>query len=166
MGFEVNVNREDNTTVIHFRGIFDESAVLPEAEEFFGCKELIVDFQGLKFMNSAGIAIYLRFIQKIEAEGVHFVYRNCTKAVVNQANTIMGFLPENSKVESFYLPIFCQKCQKNFDFLMQTKDFKPEDIEVREITKDVDCEEMPSCKKHHSLDVIPRRYFRFLARNS
>lgn len=156
---ESNVN---GTLVLTFEGPIDEESTLPEVPE--GVKAVTVDLQFVKSINSYGIREWLNWVRPLAARAkIEFI--NCPKSIVLQFNTVEGFLPQGASVSSFYVPYFCEKCDREKSVLFtlgqevkKTSNGWTKEFEMRE---DEDCEARP-CEME--IDVTESKYFGFLKR--
>src|SRR5262245_49973095 len=94
---------------IEINGVLDENGTLPELELVQG--RLEIDLSGLKMINSMGCRIWLKWIRNAKAlKGTSLV--RCSPAFINQLNLMHGFIPEDVKVRSFFVPYMCESCGK------------------------------------------------------
>ncbi len=118
---------------------------------------IILDFQHLTKINSYGIKRFLLAInQKPES---HIIYKHCPVVLIDQLNFIPPLTRSNIKIESFYLPYYCEKCDNEKDMYMETASFTNKmKEEINSLFKCEHCsEEMELC----SDDSV---YFNFLKR--
>lgn len=71
------------------------------------------DLGNVRTINSGGVREWISWIAKLK---ISPIYVNCPQSVVMQFNMVKEFLGDNSKVESFQLPVYCENCgiQKSF----------------------------------------------------
>jgi hypothetical protein len=79
----------------------------------------IVDFGGVKMINSCGIREWIRFVEAI-GKNTPIEYHNCPQIIVQQMNMVAGFLSAQAKVISFYAPYFCEDNDEERHVLIQT----------------------------------------------
>lgn len=143
--------------IISLYGYLDESAQLPNMESIATLNSVTFDFKGCGLINSAGVKKWVIAMAELEAhKSLQVYFRNCPPMIVEQFKLIHGFLPAGAKVESVYLPIFCEKCDKEFRILKEAKDIKEDMQSLIDEVKDVDCEVFPKCRKHFDLDFHPQ----------
>lgn len=137
-------------------GLLDETAELPAFPQTIPGK-LIVDLAGVVMINSLGCRIWVNWIRTVKANGGVFLVK-CSPPVVHQINILVGFLPDNVKVNSFYVPYACQDCnEESFILLEEGTGFNGNGVVgLKEV---MTC---PHCKGEMTLDVIEARYFKFL----
>ena len=90
------------------------------------------------------------------------VFQNCPIIVVDQINFIQGFLPKNATVESIKVPVFCEKCDREFIFLKSTRYLKESIDSLIYDIPGLDCESFPHCKKFLEIDFLPEASLKFL----
>lgn len=146
--------------VVSFDGFINENVrfdQLPIAP----ASNLIFDLAGVALINSLGIRGWVTWMRSMRAKS--FIFRRCSKAVVDQINILEGFLPPGSVVESFLVPYHCDACQKGEMILFrQGHEFEkgtPDHPEKITPPGDVEC---PICRTRMEMDVIETKYFRFL----
>jgi len=143
----------DQTKVIELHGVIDEFFSLPEGliEEGFNH---IFDLDRLESINSTGIREWIRFHQKFPNISFHF--RRCPKFFIDQVNMVKGFLPQNSVIQSFYVPYFNESSDAEKKVLYESgKEFKGAELRHPDLVLDEN--NLPM-----ELDVVEARYFKFL----
>lgn len=144
-------------------GSFNESTVFDDVP-IKGVEEIYVDFNGVKFINSTGINKWVRWTQTLETDypTVKMKFFNCPKVIVDQINAVKGFLPKNAKVESFWLPFYCDESdRREYVLLTRETDFS------EEIGAEKQWVNIPECQCSESStpcepDIMPAKYFAFL----
>lgn len=150
-----------NAVLIEISGQIDEHANFSPIQSG---KEvpLIFDLEGITRINSVGIRTWMVWFAK-NAVGRSVTFRNCPKVVVDQFNMVANFLPKNAKVESFYVPYFCESCSHEARVLLKAGvDFNqssPGNESSFQLPKTPNCEK---CALPMDLDVIEKLHFRFL----
>jgi hypothetical protein len=165
--FKAHETPEGDKLRLAFEGTIDEDVVFPpvDASKF---KTIVLDLKNVKSINSVGIREWLNWIRPL-AEKSDFVLENCPKAVVFQFNMVEGFLPPRSTVSSFYVPFYCEKCDKEDSVLFNVgKEIKAAGGKV-EIAFDVKtaaiCEDKANAANcEMEMDVTEAKYFQFLKR--
>lgn len=124
---------------------------------------MIVDLNQVTYINSIGVKNWVLWILRMP---LNFTLRlqNCTPLLINQINTVKGFLPTKFAIESLYVPYRCDRCsQEQMILLKEGKDFqfasagKPSKYTLPET---VPCSCQP--KQIAGLDVLESKYFHFL----
>ena len=106
--FKCYIESQEGFVCMEFSGRMDEDMILPDRSQLEG-KHVLVDFEEVAFINSLGIRKWLMWIEKHPFKSLRF--KNLPLNVVDQVNMVEGFLPEDSQVESFYVPYYCEGCE-------------------------------------------------------
>lgn len=155
MALKVKKDQVDDQTILEFSGSIDEDANLPSAA-FNETKEVIIDFKDVEAINSCGIREWIKWLAEAPEESL-LIYKNCQRSIVDQLNMVDGFIPKNGRVDSFYVPYFCEECEHVTSLLMiRYEDFSEHEIDAKPETA---CEK---CKQMVELDVTETKYFNFL----
>ena len=161
--FRFEIEKKDSETHIGVFGYLDENAQFPKIAEIEAGPVLVFDFENCQMVNSSGIKKWVAFVADLEAlPSTHVIFRNCHIAIVNQLNMVRGFLPENGSVESIYLPIYCEKCDREFEILKDSKTLAEKGHDFIPDLEKLDCEEFPGCKSQLDYDFTPDVSLRFL----
>lgn len=131
-------------------------------------QEMFIDFNGLGFINSTGIGKWVKWMQVLEVDhpGITLNFCNCPKIIIDQVNAVRGFLPKTAKIESFWLPYYCEESdRREFILLSRGKDYMEETSEGKDWVNMPDCncsETQTPCEP----DIMPAKYFSFLKKKS
>ena len=149
--FSFDVKDAAGESTINFRGIIDEdvdfSAIKLEKRPAY-----VFDFDGVKGINSCGIREWVKFSEAFALE-TKLVYKNCTQIIIEQINMVAGFFRAGSKVQNFYAPYFCEKCDEERKVLLDAGKVSGNQA------PDMAC---PACKDAMEFDALEEQYFRFL----
>jgi len=158
-------NLSADSQIISFRGYLDETAQLPSYESLANLKSLVFNFDGSRIINSSGIKMWVQLMSQLALlKDLKIVFQNCHPLILDQINLIEGFLPKNAEVESLYVMLFCEKCEKEFDVCKKVSDIRPGlGMAIRDL-KELDCENFPECRKFITLDMHPDKTLSFLRR--
>ena len=110
-----------NTTLLNLEGYFNELAVLPQINPT-SLLRLEINFANVSYINSAGIGIWVRWIDDIEkraSEGFEILLTECPRAIVSQLANVMGFLSKRAVVGSFFVPYFSEETDECRDVLFR-----------------------------------------------
>jgi hypothetical protein len=152
--FAFQKSTEGDATVFHFQGHIDEDASFANLD-FGGAMKIVVSLEKVSAINSCGIREWIKWIRTAPA-GSQITYRKCPKVIVDQINMVSGFLPENGKVESFYVPYYSENAGTEKMILFETGvHFADGKINAPDEVKDDAGEVM-------EMDVIEAKYFKFL----
>jgi thiol-disulfide isomerase/thioredoxin len=94
-------------------------------------------------------------------KGTTIQYRNVPTAIVDQMNMIFGFLPDNARVDSFFVPYYCESCLMVTPLLINLQ--KDTDVANLKIEDTIPCQK---CAKPAELDILGAKYFKFLKKKS
>ncbi|KAB8030908.1 hypothetical protein [Fluviispira multicolorata] len=112
------------------------------------------DLGSVRTINSCGVREWITWINKLK---ITPIYSNCPQSVVMQFNMVKEFLSNNSKVESFQIPAYCENCGEQKIYLLRSgKEFqfgKKLEYELKKCEKDGCCIES---------DVDFESYFYFI----
>jgi anti-anti-sigma regulatory factor len=95
---------------VKLQGHIDEDAQF-NSLALGSAKKVVLDLDSVTAINSCGIREWIKWIRTAQPSS-QIVYQNCPKVIVDQINMVAGFLPDNGKVESFYVPLFRRKRQR------------------------------------------------------
>ncbi|NQZ00305.1 MAG: hypothetical protein HRT45_06505 [Bdellovibrionales bacterium] len=153
--FKVSKNQEGEAVTFVFEGSIDEDAVFSGLEAA-GAQSVSLDLDNVKSINSCGIREWIKWVKTIPGES-KITYKKCPKVIVDQINMVAGFLPDNAKVESFYVPYFSEDSGNEKMVLFEEgKDFNGGEVTAPdEFTDEETGDEM-------EMDVIESKYFKFL----
>ena len=150
----VEVENKDSNFTVTLNGQLDENASF-EKVEFADPQEVLIDLNGVNSINSCGIREWIKWIKDVPPTA-KITYKNCPKVIIDQINMVVGFLPEQAKVESFYVPYYCESSGSEKMVLFQSgKEFNGESISEPEVKCDETGDEM-------EMDIIESKYFGFL----
>jgi hypothetical protein len=117
--------------------------------------EIYIDFQKVAAINSCGIREWIKWLKKIPADK-SVVYINCPKIIVDQANMVAGFIPDNGKIQSFYVPYYSEANDtEKMVLFSEGKEFDGSNLNAPATITDDSGDEM-------EMDVIEAKYFKFL----
>lgn len=155
MGLIFDSRKNGDKLLIKFSGGLDEDIVLPTLE-FGGVSTIIFNFHKLTSINSCGIRDWIYWINKLPVD-LNIVFRECPRILIDQINMMRGFLPESGKIDSFFVPYYCEECDETTDKLYEMDGNNSDaEFEVEEVTT---CNK---CKAKAQMDVLPLKYFKFL----
>lgn len=155
--FKIDKSSEGSEFVFRVEGSIDEDASFTEAS-LDGASRIVVDLQQVSAINSCGIREWVKWVRTAPV-GIEMVFKNCPKVIVDQANMVSGFLPENSVVESFYVPYFCEESgAEKMVLFTKGKEFGDGQLNPPESVK---CDESG---QEMEMDVIEAKYFKFITK--
>lgn len=150
----VDKQQSGEEVVLSFKGHIDEDAQFSQVD-VAGAKVVKIDLDSVEAINSCGIREWIKWIRTVP-ESSQIVYKKCPKIIVDQINMVDGFLPQNGKVESFYVPYYSDDSgNEKMVLFTEGKEFSGNEVNAPEAIKDEDGSEM-------EMDVIEAKYFKFL----
>lgn len=163
--FKVQEKIEAGQLVLVFEGVIDEEVKFP-AVDTAKHKKVFIDLKAVRSINSVGIREWLNWIRPL-AEAAQIVFLKTPKALVFQMNMVEGFLPKNGFVQSFYVPFFCEKCDKEENILFgvgQEVQLQPGGYKLTFDIKNAKVCNNASCEME--MDASEAKYLQFLKRMS
>ena len=147
--------------IVRINGILDEESDL-DSLDLGKHKVVVFDLAGIKMINSLGVRNWIIWSRNALRERI-VTFRNCPRVIVDQINMVAQFLPEGSRVESFFTPYQCDNCEESIatlfqqgrEFSLRTSDAPPKIA----LPHAPNC---PNCTSPMTLDVIEAKYFRFI----
>lgn len=163
-GFNSASALEGDTLKLTLSGVIDEDVTFPKVDDG-PQKKIVLDLKDIKTINSVGIREWLNWIKPL-SEKYEMVLENCPKAMVFQFNMVEGFLPAKSKVTSFFVPFYCESCDREDNVLFTVGKEVTGSAGAVAINFDVKAANL--CKKGEpceaEMDVTEAKYFQFLKR--
>ena len=119
---EIVVSDSGESTKVTFKGAITESAVIHPIK-LADKKSLYLDFDGISYINSAGVRRWILWMWNIEKECpiLRIIIERCPTIMSKQIVSIMRFVPKLTQVRSFYIPYFCETCQTGSLKLFESK---------------------------------------------
>jgi hypothetical protein len=160
--FKCEQIKDGDTLMIYFSGDFDEHVKFPAIDSAL-VKRVMIDLKALNSINSLGIREWIHKITPI-SEQTELSFLNCPKSIVAQFSAVVGFLPAKAVVKSFYVPFYCENCQKVDQVLFTLgKEYleKPDGgFQINYDLSQLQVCAQPTCRVE--LDVSESKYFLFL----
>lgn len=119
-------------------------------------KEGQIEFslKGLKSINSTGIREWIKLMQSMPKANLSFAF--CPKIFIDQVNMVSGFLPNNGKIVSFYVPYYNEDNDNEVLLLYKSgENFTDKTVTIQETYKD-------AAGTEYELDVVKAKYFKFI----
>jgi hypothetical protein len=142
-------------------GTIDEDVVFPVIDEP-GISAVEIELSGIKSINSVGIREWMNWIRPLAARA-SLTVTAAPKCMVFQFNMVDGFLPQGTRVASFLVPFFCDRCDKEQDVLFTVgKDIKMDGGNVK---IEFQPQSAGLCSESDcpiEMDVTPSKFFQFL----
>ncbi len=155
MSFNAEKKEEGSSVVFEFSGHIDEDAQF-NGLDFGQANEFKINLEKVSAINSCGIREWIKWI-RTAPESSKIIYSNCPKVIVDQINMVAGFLPDNAKVESFYVPYYSEDSgNEKMILFREGKEFEGSEVNAPDEIKDEETGDMME------MDVIEAKYFKFL----
>lgn len=152
--FTYVLHKDGNDLVVELGNSINEDFVSMEKENLEGFERIIIDFNKVSIINSSGIREWVKFLDRIR--GKKIAYRNCTKIIVDQMNFIHDFLNKHIRVESIYVPYYCERCDRQEMKLFNLEEIvKGNRVDVLDVLCSV-------CKQSMELEELKKQYFGFI----
>ncbi|MCB0415157.1 MAG: hypothetical protein KDD50_12535 [Bdellovibrionales bacterium] len=146
--------QEDGKVVIKISGNIDEDSNFT-VQGFGSDGEITIDLEDVVSINSCGIREWINWLK--DSKQVHLNFRNCPKVIIDQINMVSGFLPDNGKVESFFVPYYSEDSgEEKLILFRHGVDYTDGDVNAPEKIKDQETGD------ELEIDVVESKYFRFL----
>lgn len=137
------------------------------AMSFEGVEQINLDFSKVNYINSIGVKHWVQWMMKVESSDLNRVtLKCCHPMIVNQVNSVIGFINKKCDVLSFYVPFYSDETSEEKLVLLERDSHyvpatgsQPMKLDLPEAPKDRKGNEM-------ELDVIEEKYFRFLQFNT
>jgi anti-anti-sigma regulatory factor len=115
----------------------------------------VINARGVDSINSSGIGVWLKFVERLANAGVRITYAECSPAFAGCLSFVVA--PKyKGKVESVVAPFHCKKCKADFDVLIKTPD-------IFAIKPQLSGHACGRCKGPLTFDELVEEYFAFLA---
>lgn len=123
--------------------------------------EVHLDLSKMTFITSVGVKNWIGWTMKMPASS-RIVLCECPYVIINQINTVHGFLPAGSEVKSFHAPFACEKCGTEVSHRLELgKDYDYVPVGHRHLVPELPC---PKCGEILEPDFDPARSLRFMER--
>lgn len=152
---DVKINKNAGTMNIQMSGTIDEDVDFAQIN-LTEAQQIDLELAGVKSINSCGIREWIKWMTTNKNAKINF--NKCPKVIVDQINMVDGFLPQNGKVSSFYVPYYNDDSgsEKNVLFRYGTE-FTEGSVNPPPEVKDDQGHKM-------EMDIIESKYFKFIKR--
>lgn len=151
--FQLNKNQQGDVLKIQVVGVIDEDADF-SPYSLVGSTIVELDAGGVTSINSCGIREWVKWMNTNKTAKIFF--SNCPKVIVDQMNMVQGFLPDNARVRSFFVPFYNEDSDEEKTVLFSIgKEFSESGQLSVPAVRDSKGSEM-------EMDVIEAKYFKFL----
>lgn len=157
---KVVAKKNGNILNVDVSGYIGENAELFDLN-YTGATKIVMDLGGVNYINSVGVKNWILWTGRFPKEMIVEVHR-CPTLIVNQVNTVVGFLRGDSTVQSLTAPFVCNKCSREEGVLLErgvhyqyAKEASPYFFKSPE-------KMCPKCNIPMELDAIENKFFNFL----
>ncbi len=121
--FSYDLKREKGSiSHLKLRGFLNENCTLPDPDLFSKTKELYIDFFECLYMNSSGVKKWLIFCDQLNKfEQLETVFQKCPIMFIELVQLIEGLLPNKARIESISVPLYCTKCEEEFNVIKSAR---------------------------------------------
>lgn len=155
------MNRDGHVLTLVLAGELTEDLQLPSAD-LTGVHKLYVDTGDLTYINSLGMRNWIYWTADLKHKVHTVVFQRLSNALVRQMVQLGSLLPEECRVSSVFVPLYCDACDraeiKLFDF---SKDFG-KSLEISEIAQVLGQVPCPSCGATMEVDGNPDAYSKLI----
>lgn len=125
-------------------------------------RSVTLDLAGLRRINSMGVRQWDRWMVSIRSANSRALIRlvHVPSFFTDLFNVIHEFVPRPYTVESFFVPYYCETCDKSLEFLIEKDEEGKFPQDLHELP-DINCEK---CGIPMQIDLESDRCFSFLAR--
>lgn len=156
----MKVNRTDDTIEFYLEGAIGEGASVFQ-HDIRGVKQILMDMEKVTYINSVGVKAWIQWTGRIPPD-CQFSLRRLPLVMINQASTVVGFMPPQARIESFFAPFVCPKCNTETTVLLskgKEYDYAEGGSEKKINIPEVPC---PKCNTIMESDFTPAKTFTFL----
>lgn len=155
MSFGITKKTEGSNVVLELSGNVDEDANFTPPD-LGSAGAVILDLEKITAINSVGIREWIKWMKSFPPSAQVSV-RKCPKIIVDQINMVAGFLPQGTKVQSFFVPYYADSSGNEKMVLFEHgKEYK----DGGEVTPPAEVKD--DSGELMEMDVIEAKYFKFL----
>ena len=159
--FSVTSETTEDSVLLRFSGYINEDADF-EHVPVLDTKSVYLDLESVDGTNSLGLKKWILWITEA-AKKNQFVLDKCPSYVVQQMSILQGFVPRGARINSIFVPYYCEGCgneeqvlhENGSGFSTGTADSKPGYV----LKEGVICKQ---CSQGMEPDILPESYFKFL----
>src|SRR6202012_4376166 len=125
--FKAEKQEAGNELTVRLSGHIDEDATF-NGLALNGAAKIVLELENVSAINSCGIREWIKWI-RTATDNAAIVYKKCPKVIVDQINMVSGFLPNNGKVESFFVPYYSDSSgTEKMILFSEGKEFKGQEV--------------------------------------
>ena len=147
-----------------FGGDMTDGCSFPKIEDLAGVDSITIDLEKTNYINSTGIRQWILWTESIQnkSPNVSIFLENVQAVFVRTQAVIFDLLPAGTKVVSFFLPYFCESCNKDEFVLAHTKELLENFKSDGEMVKEIESYNCSICGKKIELDAFPLTFVKFI----
>ncbi|MCB0419737.1 MAG: hypothetical protein KDD61_02000 [Bdellovibrionales bacterium] len=158
---KVDIEKTEQGTKVTLTGRITEDSdfgLMPSKDD----APLVIDMQNVTRINSCGLRFWVIWMNDL-GKDTQVTLQNCPQWVVDQINILEGFVGNNTVVESFYVPYYCEDCELSESvFKKQGVDFELNNVDAAIQDWEDQPPKCPQCSGDMDLDAVSSKYFSFL----
>jgi anti-anti-sigma regulatory factor len=155
-GLTVEQRSRDELTTWRLEGRIDEQACLGPLADQVTAPALVLDLEGITFINSAGVREWIGLLRGLQRRRVQVTLDRCPEIIVRQLNLI-EVARESAMVSSVFVPYDCGLCGEEAARLLS----RGELLDVRALGLFPECL-CPACGEPMEAGQDPELYLSFL----
>ncbi len=127
-------------------------------------QNLYIDFEYIEMINSTGVKYWLSWFRSAQTQSPELkaYFTKVPKAIVDQMNQIVDFMPRKCIVKSFAAPFFCEACDVSQNALLTMGTHYRLIGEGSSSTVKLPVVQCEECSTPMQPDFLPHKYFAFL----
>ena len=157
--FKFSQRTEKNILHLTLEGEIQATCLFPELD-LSDVNKLDFDLGKITYINSGGIRNWVLWMAQLNKKfpTEKFVFRQIPPIIVSQIGNVDSFIPKRSKIESVFIPFFCDHCGAAATNLFEPEKYfqesKPK-VEILTAMSEMTC---PQCSKGMEIDAFPEKY--------
>ncbi len=124
--------------------------------------ELVLNFNGINYINSAGTRRWMFWMWNIEKElpDLKFSIEKCPTVMLRQIMGVAHFVPKTTQIKSFYAPFYCEACDEDISRLFEVKPLL--NLDDQSFSKTISSQSCPKCQGSLTLGLVPEQFNKFV----
>jgi hypothetical protein len=162
MKTKIDVKFEKDKLIVEIIGEVNAQTEFPKLSRG-EIKSLVIDLNGLGYMNSGGIKSWVSWITGVNAafRGALISFLNLPPVSVRQAAQIREFLPNGANIYSFIAPYYCDNCQTSTHITYKKGTNWSSTWEPDEKVRKISYTKCSNCGATIEIDAVPEHYKNF-----
>jgi hypothetical protein len=120
----IDVASSNGVTRVKLVGVIDGDSGFAKAT-IPNNPECVVDFDGVKGINSVGVREWIVFLESLPKE-IRLAYENCHAVIAEQIAMVGGMARSGTEIRSCFLPYYCDQCDVEKERLLKMADYTGE----------------------------------------